>query len=501
MYGGGGWKYDEEIADDQYEDLHDLGDKADQMWGNSGNDIMYGNLGNDEIRGNTGDDSIEGNDGSDTIRGGPGDDHILGGTNEEKKADTGDFLYGDEGSDYIEGNAGSDTIYGGPGDDDIIGGSNAAGEADLGDYLYGQEGADTILGDNGEIVEIDTPGILVYQLEEDTFGNLQPLHAASGISSSRTNREVVMLDEAEDLEIGNIAGSDVIYGGAGDDQIFGQFEERDQPGNGDTLYGEGGQDLIVGDQGTASCSVNTGTNQEVLRTNAPFLIDDIFVANTLYCVADLTPTDSDGDDKIRGGDNADWLFGVGGIDLINGDSGNDRIFGGNGDDHLWGGDHHDHLWGGDGEDFLDVYPREAYTKKVRGQMVTIEADPPIYFEWAGEEPLIGMDYMYGGLGRDAMQADNSEKGRNPGDRMIDWLGVYNIYYLCTAQYGESVITRSPSPQVINFLVELARSDGAAAPDVPGSSGFIDIGIVYRQDYRDNSHPPHDDTPGHFTCAP
>jgi Ca2+-binding RTX toxin-like protein len=498
MYGGGGWTVGDEILDDNSKAPHDGDDGPDKMWGNSGEDIMFGNLGDDEINGNLGNDYIEGNEGQDTIHGSPGADIIRGGHNIPNQDDSGDTLFGDEGVDYIEGNAGQDTIHGGLGDDLIIGGSNKAEEIDKGDFLYGDEGSDTILGDNGAFDGDDealikfmlNPQILIYE-------------------------NVVMLDDYEENDDDSYAGPDKIYGGPGDDLIFGQWEGKPEPGiestvddqmdRRDNLYGEQGQDLIIGDQGTVVCEVSEG-NQEELRTKAPFLIDEINLDNTLHCTVTLEydgedPKPQDGDDLISGGENTDWLFGGGGMDLINGDEGNDRIFGGFGDDFLWGGPDHDHLWGGSGKDHLDVLPREAAEKKVKGKLEPIDADPEIVFEWADADDYTGRDYMYGGLGQDAMQADVAPKGPNLGDRMIDWIGVYNIYYLCPAQYGEGVITRSPSPQVIDFLIELATSDGADTPRDKGTSGYLEIALVYQQYFKYNSHPPHPDTPGHFTCEP
>ena len=83
--------------------------------------------------------------------------------------------------------------------------------------------------------------------------------------------------------------------------------------------------------------------------------------------------------------------------------------------------------------------------------------------------------------------------------MIDWVGAYNIYYLCPALYGEFVITRSLAPGIQVFLQELAASDGAYETAVPGSSGFGELAYVFANQARFNSNPPHPENPGHFTC--
>jgi hypothetical protein len=98
-----------------------------------------------------------------------------------------------------------------------------------------------------------------------------------------------------------------------------------------------------------------------------------------------------------------------------------------------------------------------------------------------------------------MQADIADEGRVPGDRLIDWAGAYNVYYLCPGLYGEFVITRNHSPHIMQFLQQLAAGDGAFDPDASGTPGFREVALVFPKDIRFNSHPPHPDNPGHFTC--
>ena len=39
----------------------------------------------------------------------------------------------------------------------------------------------------------------------------------------------------------------------------------------------------------------------------------------------------------------------------------------------------------------------------------------------------GTDWIYGGWDRDVLQADVASNGPNPGDRLIDWNGAYNLF--------------------------------------------------------------------------
>ncbi|HYF64389.1 MAG TPA: hypothetical protein VD886_16315, partial [Herpetosiphonaceae bacterium] len=150
-----------------------------------------------------------------------------------------------------------------------------------------------------------------------------------------------------------------------------------------------------------------------------------------------------------------------------------------------GGRSGDHVWGGHGADFLDVKPRAQ--------------DPAAWHKYAGTDNYQDMDILYGGWNQDALQANLGGPGPQPGDRLLDWAGAYNVYYTCPAAYGEGVITRSIAPSVIQFLQDLAEGDGADRPNVLPASGYREIGIVFNKDIRFNSNPVHPDHPGHFTC--
>ena len=109
-----------------------------------------------------------------------------------------------------------------------------------------------------------------------------------------------------------------------------------------------------------------------------------------------------------------------------------------------------------------------------------------------------IDYLYGGWDQDAMQANLGGPGPQEGDRLIDWSGGYNAYYVCPAAYGEFYITRDLSPNIVLFLQQLAEGDGALNTATP--SGFNELAMVFPQDVAQNSHLPHPDHPAHFTCS-
>ena len=179
----------------------------------------------------------------------------------------------------------------------------------------------------------------------------------------------------------------------------------------------------------------------------------------------------------------------------------DAIFGGYGSDVMWGGRGPDHLYGGHGADFLDVRPRPATQIK----KVTRPADPPSWSTWTRlpnglQESYQDSDVIYGGYGPDALQANLAANGPNNGDRLFDWAGVHNIFYVCASTYGDWTATRALEPGLPEFFTGLSRGDGLLNPATPGSSGFLELGFVYTSDVNQNSNPPHPETPGNFYCG-
>ncbi len=79
--------------------------------------------------------------------------------------------------------------------------------------------------------------------------------------------------------------------------------------------------------------------------------DDFALLQGLLSGADLFVL-SAFDDRARGHDGADVMYGLAGADILRGDDGRDKLFGGNGKDKLFGGDGNDLLEGGWGSDYL-----------------------------------------------------------------------------------------------------------------------------------------------------
>ena len=138
-------------------------------------------------------------------------------------------------------------------------------------------------------------------------------------------------------------GLDSLTGrGGGNDFIIGSQAD-------DVIYGQEGNDLLVGDAPSESGEGSTvdsieGTTVDSIKKMS---IDDLDAF-----IQSVEGTDADGDDRLFGGTGDDVLLGMGGDDYIDGGEGSDAIFGGRGNDIIVY-DSNDYLVsGGSGIDFM-----------------------------------------------------------------------------------------------------------------------------------------------------
>jgi len=130
----------------------------------------------------------------------------------------------------------------------------------------------------------------------------------NGLTSSINIRVIVGTNKTEVINIGTTTvGSDMIFGGNGDD----------------TINSGAGNDLICG--GNGGGAVNGG-------------------------LGDDTIDGGNGNDTLRGGDGNDRIFGGGGNDTLEGGNDNDVLDGQTGNDTLTGGLGADSFMGGSGTD-------------------------------------------------------------------------------------------------------------------------------------------------------
>ncbi|GAB3067850.1 hypothetical protein GCM10027053_34730 [Intrasporangium mesophilum] len=314
---------------------------GDLVCGQEGNDVLFGGDGGDDVWGGSGNDRGYGDAGADYVFGNADDDH----------------LYGQDGEDVVEGNNGADWESGGPGNDVVYGGTRAAGRTDkdaldAGDQLYGDAGSDILIGDNGTVddptTSADAPAI---PLDLDgskpdagrgdlIFGGDGTDTAYGGLGGDHVNGG----NDADHLEGNN--DSDVVHGDAGEDEIVGGSFQQATPGvgrpdTGDLLYGDGGADLITGDNAILTSPVSDADTTPVTRNRG-------FASNHKVVLLDLGTSSAGtfGADQIFGGDDQDVAYGQSGNDRIKGDAGDDYAEGDQGTDWIEGDAGADDLVGG-----------------------------------------------------------------------------------------------------------------------------------------------------------
>jgi len=275
------------------------GGSISQPVGNITHVVVNGDDGNDlirvqdsvylttELNGDGGNDEITSNGTAEAcIHGGAGSDILIG-------TDVGDKIDGGAGNDFIRARGGDDSVQGGIGNDTISGG----------------RGNDTLNGDPADIVPLPEP---VDPIDFDVAVALQNAVAVEDIRS---------VDEIDTIPRPHF--NDVIYGGAGDDEIGGQLGS-------DILIGNGGQDTING--GSGNDAMDGGS----------------------------------GNDTINGGASFDVIFGGTGNDRLSGDGGNDVVVGGSGNDIVNGGNGHDWLFGDATNSFPTILAVAAAVEPVPG---------------------------------------------------------------------------------------------------------------------------------------
>lgn len=399
----------------------------------------------------------------------------------------GDTMDGNDGDDFLWGQSGNDLMRGGDHDDDLLG--------ELGDdVIHGQGGQDAVIGDRGGII------------------------------------------------------SRFIDGSPGDPAQQ-SFSQQAPPAETFVAFRPGTLDRRVHLQ--QDVAAHTGLTGSV----------DAFAGSTMRSPGETMG----GVDHVRGGPARDAVHGAFGDDLLNGDSGGDVLFGGNGGDVMWGGrgcdpvtdtlavspdcyvagvftassrgddDRFvDHLLGGYGglnganegtPELLDFRPRGSLD--VEGTTCASGTGPSSAGGGATVDPCSwlrmtdiapgsqsqhyqGTDWLYGGWDRDVLEGDVAANGPNPGDRLMDWVGTYNLYNHCNAAYGGFNDVRQFSPGMQTFMQGWAYGlgVGSSPADVatPGTTGFSELGFVYNRqpDIKSNSGSPYSGTPGNFTefsCVP
>jgi Ca2+-binding RTX toxin-like protein len=571
----------------------------DRVSGGSGVDVLYGQDGADQISGGAGADYAEGNGGADVMR---GDLRLFDPAGHSPTSALPTVWPGAASVDgQVEG-AGDD------GQDDLIGGSPIASFRDLGDSIEGDGGSDFQLGDNGTLKRtlVGAEGSLTEQVFVQRYSNAVALPADATVirshdpavpnpngttrfcTASQATCEPVGASGADSMW--GDSGADSMWGQDGTDTMSGGTENDDMYGElgNDVLFGDPGKDVILGDRGGAVDELinpddsakqftvdtggvpkefYTGFRQGSLDHRVDLLHDvdgDHFVGTSSSAPMPHAGLTEGGDDRIRGGTDADNIHAGFGDDLANGDSGGDLVFGDDGSDALWGGQgcdrvldaatpdclsggvftpssrgtndrFVDHIFGGtggtsassaqvSGSDLLDWRPRGTPATCSATQWPTTVGnqthDPCAWFQFTGTDDdtanpasLLnnqhhqGTDWMYGGWDRDVMQGDVAANGPNPGDRQLDWNGSYNLYSVCSSSNGGFNDVRQQSPAMQTFLQKVSYGDsaGQSATDsaTAGTSAYRELALAFPGESAHSSGSAYPTTPGHFdvpACA-
>ncbi|MAP94813.1 MAG: hypothetical protein CMK07_07675 [Ponticaulis sp.] len=205
--------------------------------------------------GTNGDDEIDGTEGRDKLIGRKGDD----------------MLSGEGGNDVLSGRDGDDNMHGGDGNDTFVGGEGF-------DSHDGGEGKDTVsyrCATEGLLLNLanmqrstgDAAGDTYISIEKFYLSCLDDRLVGSDV------RDVVVLDEGDDIALGRGGndslsggdGNDLLYGGEGNDRLFtGEGDDILEGGNGnDYLLSQGGNNILTGGQGDdifAFMTSDTGTH-------------------------------------------------------------------------------------------------------------------------------------------------------------------------------------------------------------------------------------------------
>ena len=497
--------------------------------------------------------------GADEVHGETGDDIVyLGGG--------ADIAYGDAGHDDIIGGWGADWISGGTGVDGILGDDGriftSRNTGIVGNAAYGEQYAEGLFGiyslltndpdrrtSQGNVLNeaIYTPGKVQQETINIAFEivksvDLTPFDSdASSIFAPVYAADPNEHDPifADDVLFGGL-GQDFIHGGSGDDAIGGHevlseaYVQRygtlpdvsvdiDQTGviglaRTDFTRPWNPSNILVFNSGDAHWNEPTPTLQ---RTGEFYLYDEYDPRRTILFEEDgtlwkdgapdgkkqyfLNAPDTEG--ELIGGYTefapngtpieSSWIeVHSDGDDRLFGDMGNDWIVGGTGRDHIYGGFGNDLM---NGDDVVGVPGDGGASRDTTGAL----NDAP-------ETHRVWEDRIFGGAGLDILI------GNTGGDRLIDHLGEFNSYIVPFAPFGIATVSRQVPPQLWDFLAAQAFSDGvdmtrtadigpnheSRYSNVIQEQGdpYGELGLVTQRDrgfWQDQSGPPTDPQAGNI----
>lgn len=207
---------------------------ADVLRGSAEREFMLGGANADKIEGGAANDVLLGEAGSDSIFGGIGSDVLLGGAGN-------DAVFGGRGFDTLIGGAGNDALNGGAGNDLIAGSSGT-------DKIEGGAGADIISG-----YDLDTGAtattINMVAAEPQASAKLEAIvDTAEANFGADATADVIARLRAGLTGADTVNGDDALFGGRGNDTIFGDFSDTMSGGQGAdafTITSDGANEVVT----------------------------------------------------------------------------------------------------------------------------------------------------------------------------------------------------------------------------------------------------------------
>jgi hypothetical protein len=368
-------------------------------------------------------------------------------------------IHAESGDAFVYGGAGNNVIFGGSDNDTIIGGYGN-------NWITGGTGQNCIIGTDGRCFESRVSATY----GEPLYG-VAPVAAVSqlisiqgGIQQANINVNGALkftgLVFPDNLDPNTAAPSQTFRGKWTNNIIYGGFDT-------DAIHAGPGESAVTG----ALAPVLAYTNNYDFNGNliaGPVESDWLHPYNpgnplgynpattkfALYDAADprrkilLTPTgqlDKTGNGLLwildfnanEGPVNKYWSNGT--AFAPSPTQGNDAIFGDMGNKWIVGGPGRNRVYAGWGNDVVDIRGTLDQNGGLNDGPVTNPSTESL---------------AYGGAGIDVLIASSA------GDRLIDWGGNHNTYLVPFSPFGEPTVSRTPSPVMQDFLLQLSQSDGS-----------------------------------------
>lgn len=259
---------------------------------------------------------------------------------------------------------------------------------------------------------------------------------------------------------------DKIYGGHGDDQLFGMGgNDVIRGGHGDDkMWGNSGNDKMVGGHGNDTMS--GGSGDDVMRG----------------AHGNDTMSGNSGNDDMRGGQGNDKLSGNSGNDTMRGGQGDDKLDGGSGNDVMFADEGNDYYKGGGGFDTIDY---SASKKGIVADLSkhTITSD-------LGKDEVWSIEKIVGSSHNDVIKGDKNANviiGGKGDDVMTGHTGADTfVWSKDDAGKGRDRITDFSKEDRLDLkavtggdasLVKVADSKAGAVVSVKVGGAFVDVVTV------------------------